>query len=272
LAQRLDFRIPDMSSVPLDGAPSSAGNSVMTTHTVRTSWDGVKRGFLRAQPMSVGVFVYGLAFGLLAREAGLLLAEALATSMFVYSGSAQLAAASAIMGAGIDGGGAAGIGAIVAAILLLNARYLLYSAALWPWLSKTQARVVYPSLFVLGDGNWVLSMAAYNAGERDAGFVLGSGLASFLPWLLGTLAGATAGALLADPKSLGLDFLLVAFSAAMGIGLVRARIPWANVLSAALAALVVDRVAPGGWTIVAAGLAGGLAAFLSHKPDTSAPR
>lgn len=242
----------------------------MAKDTVRATWDGVKRGFLRAQPMSVGVFVYGIAFGLLAREAGFLLAEALATSAFVYSGSAQLAAASAVMVTGIDGGGVTGIGAIVAAILLLNARYLLYSAAMWPWLSKTSARVAYPSLFVLGDGNWVLSMAAYNAGERDAGFVLGSGLASFLPWLLGTLAGASVGALLADPKSLGLDFLLVAFSAAMGIGMARARVPWANVLSAALAALIVDRLAPGGWTIVAAGLAGGCAAFFAHKPNTRA--
>lgn len=240
----------------------------MARDEVRATWDGVKRGFLRAQPMALGVFVYGVAFGLLAREAGFLLAEALATSAFVYSGSAQLAAASAVMATGIDGGGAGGIGAIVAAILLLNARYLLYSAALWPWLSKTPARFAYPSLFVLGDGQWVMSMAAYSEGERDAGFYLGSGLASFLPWLLGTLAGATAGALLADPKALGLDFLLVAFSAAMGIGMARAKLPWANLVSAALAAVIVDRLAPGGWTIVAAGLAGGCAAFFAHKPDT----
>jgi predicted branched-subunit amino acid permease len=254
----------------IDRARARVGDSVMTNRSVRATWDGVKRGFLRAQPMALGVFVYGLAFGLLAREAGFLLAEALATSTFVYSGSAQLAAASAVMATGIDGGGASGIGAIVAAILLLNARYLLYSAALWPWLSHTPSRFVYPTLFVLGDGQWVLSMAAYNDGERDAGFVLGSGLASFLPWLLGTLAGATAGGLLADPKALGLDFLLVAFSAAMGIGMARAKLPWANLLSAALAAAIVDRLAPGGWTIVAAGLAGGSAAFFAHKPDTGA--
>ncbi|MCA3245984.1 MAG: AzlC family ABC transporter permease [Azospirillum sp.] len=242
----------------------------MTGTAVHTSWDGVKRGFWRAQPMAVGVFVYGVAFGLLAREAGILLAEASAMSMAVYSGSAQLAAASAITLTGIDGGGLGGIGAIVAAILLLNARYLLYSAALWPWLSKTPARVTYPTLFVLGDGNWVLSMAAYNAGERDAGFLLGSGLASFVPWLLGTLLGASAGALLADPKLLGLDFLLVAFSAAMGIGLARAPLPWPNILAAAATALVVDRLAPGGWTIVAAGIAGGIATALTHRPSTRA--
>jgi predicted branched-subunit amino acid permease len=242
----------------------------MTQRAVTWTWDGTKRGFLRAQPMAMGVLVYGVAFGLLAREAGFLLAEALATSAVVYSGTAQLAAASAVMATGIDGGGATGIGAIVAAILLLNARYLLYSAALWPWLSKTPARFAYPTLFVLGDGQWVLSMAAYNDGERDAGFLLGSGLASFLPWLLGTLLGATAGALLADPKVLGLDFLLVAFSAAMGVGLVRAKVPWANMAAAALAALVVDRFAPGGWTIVAAGIAGGCAAFFAHKPDRRA--
>jgi len=243
----------------------------MVSDSITVGWAGFKRGFWRGQPMSFGILFYGLAFGLLSREAGIWLAEAMAMSAAIYSGTAQIAAASALTGTGIDGGGSAGIAAIAAAILLLNARYLLYSASMWPWLSKTSPAFAYPTLAVLGDGNWVLSMAAYNDGERDAGFVLGSGLASFGPWLLGTFAGATMGGLLANPKALGVDFLLVAFSAAMAIGMVRKakRVPYANLIVAAIVALAVDRFAPGGWTIVAAGLAGGLVAALTHKPDTT---
>jgi predicted branched-subunit amino acid permease len=32
------------------------------------TWAGLRRGFVHAQPMAVGVVVYGMAFGLLARQ------------------------------------------------------------------------------------------------------------------------------------------------------------------------------------------------------------
>lgn len=233
------------------------------------SWAGCRRGFWRAQPMALGIFFYGAAFGLLAREAGLSLAEALAMSSFVYSGTAQLATVSAIAAAPSEIADAAA--AILAAVLLLNARYLLYSAALRPWLGGMPASKVYPTLFFMGDGNWVLSMQAHATGERDGGFVLGSGIAMFAPWLLGTVAGLLAGGLIANPALLGLDFLLVAFSAAMGAAMLKLQKNWSSVIAAALVALVVDRLAPGGWTIVAAGLAGGFVTFVRWRPASVSP-
>jgi hypothetical protein len=81
----------------------------MAADSITVTWSGFKRGFWRAQPMSVGVMFYGLAFGLLSREADIWLAEALAMSAVVYSGTAQIAAASALTGTGISGGGSAGM-------------------------------------------------------------------------------------------------------------------------------------------------------------------
>jgi len=232
----------------------SAGSGATTF-----GWGGFRRGFRRAQPLGLGAFVYGIAFGLLAREIGLSSLEALLMSATVYSGSAQVATVSqlgpAMRGAGI------GYGAIVATILLINARYLLYSATLRPWMGGLPAWQSYPSLFVLADGNWILAMRAHEDGERDAAFVVGTGMAMFAPWLGGTVAGSLAGTLIADPTRVGLDFLLVAFSAAMGVAMFRARGDLATVGVALAVALAVDRIAPGGWTIVAAGLAGGAAAF-----------
>lgn len=218
--------------------------------------------------MALGIFFYGMAFGLLAREASLSLAEAVAMSALVYSGTAQLATVSAIASA--HGALADAALAILAAVLLLNARYLLYSAALRPWLGGLPARQVYPTLFFMGDGSWVLSMQAHAKGERDGGFVLGSGVATFAPWLLGTMAGLLAGGLIANPALLGLDFLLVAFSAAMGTAMLKLQKNWGSVIAAALVALVVDRLAPGGWTIVAAGLAGGIVTFIRFRPEGGA--
>lgn len=219
------------------------------------SASGVRRGYIAAQPLAFGVFVYGVTFGLLARNAGLSILEALLMSATVYSGSAQTATVS-----GMTAG--AGIGASVATILMLNARYLLYGAALRPWLGQASSAQAYSSLYLLGDSNWVLSMRAHAAGESDAAFVLGSGLAMFIPWVGGTLLGSIANEWVADPKVLGLDFLLVAFCTAMAVGLVKSRHDLLPAGVAVLVALLVDRLAPGGWTIVAAGLSGALTAFL----------
>jgi len=227
------------------------------------TWAGFKRGFLPAAALSPGNFIYGVAFGLLARQETLSVLEAMLMSVLVFSGTAQLTAVSA-MSHGYVGFDA--IASITAAILLLNARYLLYGAALWPWLGSAPTHQVVPTLFYLGDASWVISMRAHAAGERDLCYVLGAGAATIAPWLLGTLTGATAGSLLANPAALGLDFLLVAFSASMGIGMLRARPDWASAAAALVVALAVDRFAPGGWTIVAAGIAGGVVTYIRYVP------
>jgi predicted branched-subunit amino acid permease len=117
-------------------------------------------------------------------------------------------------------------------------------------------------LFVLGDGNWALSMREYHAGYRDAGFIFGSGLATFAPWLMGTVAGYLLGNSVPDPSRFGLDFMLVAFAAAIGISVWRGKEDVVPALAAIALALALHRWVPGGWYIVGAGLAAGLAGAL----------
>ena len=223
---------------------------------------GTRRGFVAAQPLAVGVLLQGVTFGLLALGSGLSVFDALLMSATVYSGTAQIAAVSA-MSAG------AGLLASLTAVVLLNARYLLYGATLRAWLGQVRASRAYASLYFLGDGNWLLSMRAHAAGERDAGYVFGSGLAMFVPWLAGTLIGAFVGHRIPSPKVLALDFLLVSFCAAMAVGLLRGRSTLWPALAAAGAAALADRFAPPGWSIVAAGAAGAATAWLrySAKPE-----
>lgn len=227
--------------------------------TLRGVWHGARR----AQPLAVGAFAYGVAFGLLALEASLAVADALAMSGLVYSGSAQLAAVSALRAQGFG----IGPGTLAAIILVLNARYLLYGAALRPWLGAVGPGRAYATLFVLGDGNWLLAMQAHAEGERDGGFVLGSGLAMFAAWLAGTATGAVSGALLPDPASLGLDMLLVAVAAAMALGMTRTRGDMVTIAVAAAVALTAAGTLGSGWAVVTAGLAAGALAALRIRPD-----
>jgi predicted branched-subunit amino acid permease len=109
-------------------------------------------------------------------------------------------------------------------------------------------------------------MQRHAAGERDAGFVLGSGLVMYVPWAIGTPIGYVARNAVADPTRFGLDFILVAFSAALGTGLARGRSDIAPALGALVVAIIMSRLVSTGWTIVAAGLAGAVVAFASWKP------
>lgn len=212
---------------------------------------GVRRGFVAGQPLAPGVLIYGLAFGVLASERGLVWFEALLMSVFVYSGSAQLAV--------LQGWSKSpALAPLVATVLVINARYVLYGASMHPWLAGASRTQALGSLFFLGDGNWALSMREYQSGYRDGGFVLGSGLATFAPWVLGTLVGFALGSSVADPARFGLDFMLVAFAAAIGIGIWRGRPDVWPAIAAAVVALAFYRWLPGGWYIVGAGLAAGL--------------
>lgn len=235
----------------------------MDTPSVRFTLEGVRRGFVRGQALGLAAFAYGIAFGLLALEVGLSAIEAVLTSAVVYSGSAQLAAMNIMSDA--SPWTAANIWIICTSILIINARYFLYGATLRPWLGQTGPGAAYASLFVLADGNWILSMAAYNEGERDAGFVFGSGFAMFLAWITGTLAGSLIGALITNPALLGLDFLLVAFCMAYAVNMFQGRQDLAIVATAAVTALVTSFLVEGGWSVITAGLAGAAVAYLRHQ-------
>ena len=236
---------------------------------------GLAAGARAAQALTTSTFVYGIAFGLVAGQAGLSVVEALLMSAAVYSGSAQLAALSVLGGRAGDGLTGAGFGAgglgtalaLAATILLMNARYILYGATLRPWLGALPGAKAYLSLFFLGDGNWLLAMKEHAAGRRDAGFVLGSGLAMFVGWLSGTLLGEVAGHLIPSPARLGFDFLIVAFAAAMAVGMFDRTRDTVPLMAATAAAIVASLAAPAGWAVVAAGLAGAATAAIRAPAD-----
>ncbi|MEJ5991337.1 AzlC family ABC transporter permease [Ramlibacter sp. PS3R-8] len=211
---------------------------------------GFRRGFVAAQPLAPGTFLYGVVFGVLASEKGLAWAEALLMSVLVYSGSAQLAA--------LQGWSASPlVAALVTTVVLINARYVLYGASIQPWLRVATRPQAFATLFFLGDGNWALSMREYHAGYRDAGFLFGSGVATALPWFVGTAAGHLVGSTIPHPTALGLDFMLVAFAAAIGVSVFRGRSDLWPALAAVLVAAVLAWWLPG-WTIVGAAIAAGL--------------
>jgi predicted branched-subunit amino acid permease len=220
------------------------------------STDGFRRGARDGVPLAVSIFAYGLGFGLVAAQAGFGVGRAVVTSAAIYSGSAQLAAVKLLQT------GEATLWALFAAILVINARYLLFGATLQPWLWQAGPLRAYGSLLLLGDANWMMTMRAIRAGEEDRAYLAGTGTPVAVGWLSGTALGAAAVSVLPRPEALGFDLMLACFAAAMMTAMVKARADFLPVGVGAVLALGIFHIAGPAAAIIGAGLGGAAAAAL----------
>ncbi|WP_439816688.1 AzlC family ABC transporter permease [Zavarzinia sp. CC-PAN008] len=224
----------------------------MQTPPITFTRAGVWRGYTAMMPISLGVAVFGVVFGLAAGENGLSLVETGLMSALVFAGASQMLA----MTLWAD---PVPIGTLAFAALVINLRYLIMTAALKPWLAPLPAPLAYGTLFFAADENWALSMAAMSRGGRDAGFFLGTGLSLYSVWLAASLLGRVAGSWVPNPEALGVDvvgiavFLFLLVDMWKGPGDI---LPWAVAGAAAIAASV---ALPGTWYLLIGGLAGSLA-------------
>ncbi len=222
------------------------------------TFDGMARGGRAAILLAATSVVYGIAFGLVANQAGLAVLDAALMSFFIFSGTAQLAAVAAIAAGG------ASFVSVAAAIAVMNARYIIFGASLRSWLADLTPLKAYGTLFFLVDGSWLLAMKARAGGERDAGFLFGASVTMLTGWMAGTFVGSLLGSAILSPQALGVDFMLSGFAAAMMVAMTRRVIDVGPIAVGAIAALVVAEFASFGWAVVAAGIAGGIFTGLTH--------
>ena len=175
---------------------------------------------LATDAVGIGVSAagFGFVFGLSARQAGFSPIEAMAMSTIVFAGASQFAAV------GYVASGLAWPG-IVLLTALLNARHLLYSAALAPWLRSVPfwRRVVMAHL--LTDEAFALSISHFRRVGRgdERGYWLAAIGSTFIPWNLATLAGVLLGAQIPEPARLGIDVIFPAAMIGLAVGLVTGR-------------------------------------------------
>lgn len=220
---------------------------------------GAFAGARRTLPVGASIFAYGLVFGVLARQAGLSPVEAFLMSGLVFAGSSQFVALD-LWATPLP------VASLVVTTLVVNLRHLLMGAALGPLLGRLPPLRAYGSLFFLNDESWALTMGEQARGRRNAAFLLGSGLVTWLAWTGATLAGGTLGGALRDPARWGLDFAFTAVFVALLVGLWRGKgdlLPW---VVAAVVAVAADKLLSGTWHILLGGLAGSLTAALA-RPD-----
>jgi branched chain amino acid efflux pump len=224
---------------------------------------GFNLGVRLALPVLPGMIAFGLAVGATAARKGFSTLDNLLMNVFVYAGMSQLVA----MEAWPDRFTLATMAALALLCATINARMLLITASLHPWLGRLPAWQVYPALHLVTDPGWLIAMRYRGEGGSDAGVFFGSSVALAVAWMSAAAAGHFAGALVSDPRRFGIDLVMPVFFAAMLIPLwrgARRATAWAV---AGLVALLVQQLAGGWWFVMAGALAGALVGGFVDDPD-----
>nr|WP_254763183.1 AzlC family ABC transporter permease [Natrinema marinum] len=249
-----DVRPRDTRDDSADGGREAADGDAAAVTFDR---EGIRAGFLTCLPVALGVGGYGIAFGMLARRAGLSVAEATLMSATVLAGAAQIVAVE-LWAEPIP------VATVVLTTLAINLRYSLMGAALGPWLERLSPSRSYGSLVLMADENWALTMRELKSGSGRGAFLLGTGLAIWVFWVAATIVGAAAGGVIGDPARYGLDFVLAAVFVALAVDLWEGRptlVPW---LVALATAVVTAALLPGRWYILLGGLAAAAVEVVRH--------
>lgn len=228
--------------------------SLISTHLNR---DEFFSGVFAELPLLLGVFPFGMIYGVLAMQAMLPAAAAQAMSSIIFAGSAQFIAAQ-LLGQGIP------LVVLVGTIFIVNLRHMLYSASIAPYtrhLTRTWKAIL---AYFLTDEAYVVAIAHYNVDspvERKHWYFLGAGLTLWTGWQISTAVGIFLGAQV--PAAWSLDFALALTFIALVVPALKDR----PAVSAAIVAGIIALVAyplPYKLGLIAAALGGIIAGLLSE--------
>lgn len=238
--------------------PEATDTPETETNGVSFTRRGVRVGFYTTLPIAFGVAGYGIAFGVLATQAGLSVAEAALMSATVVAGASQIVAVE-LWAEPIP------VATILLTTAAINLRYSLMGAALQPWFRQLSATQAYGSLFLMADENWALTMRDLKSGSGRGAFLLGSGIAVWTFWVGSTVLGTVAGGVIGDPATYGIDFILAAVFVALAVELWEGGstlVPWAVALGTAL---LTAALLPGRWYILLGGIAAAVVEVVRHE-------
>jgi len=227
----------------------------MRTHFSRFAFF---EGFRDIAPMMLGVIPFGIVCGVGAIAAGASPIAALAMSMIMFSGAAQIIAVQ-LLAAG------APFAVILLSCLVVSLRLMMYSAAMAPYLRPLDHRWRVLLSFVLTDQAFAATLQRFRESgdvRANASYFLGSGALLWVVWQLATLAGILAGQVI--PGSWQLEFVVPLCFLAVLTPLLRDRVSLLVFAVAAIAVVVLDAM-PLRLSMICGGLLGIMAGVIADK-------
>ncbi|QHE51295.1 branched-chain amino acid ABC transporter permease [Pontibacillus sp. HMF3514] len=225
-------------------------------HTTNFITQSIKQGALAGLPIVFGYFPIAIAYGVLAKEAGLSLSEITMMSMFVFAGASQFMAAGMVLSS-------AGLIEIVIATFVVNFRHFVMSFSFMNHLRHISLKWKIPISLGLTDETFsVASLNKKKAKETNGmWFYAAMILVAYSAWVLGSLTGGLIGNIM--PKALSQSMGVALYAMFIALLLPSIRSEWKVGLIAFISMLVNYICAnhlgiKEGWSIVIATVLGGI--------------
>jgi predicted branched-subunit amino acid permease len=209
-------------------------------------------------PMMLGVIPFGMVCGVGAIAAGASPIAALAMSMIMFSGAAQIVATQLLVAG-------APFAVILLSCLVVSLRLLMYSATMAPYLRPLDHRWRSLLSFVLTDQAFAGTLQRFKRSDdvrANASYFLGTGVLLWGTWQIATIAGIVAGQVI--PASWQLEFVVPLCFLAVLVPLLRDRVSIAVFAIAAIAVVALDAM-PLRLSMICSGLLGIAAGILGDK-------
>lgn len=201
-------------------------------HTISSPRSELISGIKAELPLMIAVIPFGMIYGILAIGVGIPASSAQAMSVILFAGSAQFVSAQ-LFGLGVPAG------IIVATIVVVNLRHVLYSASIAPYLQKLPNRWKWSLAYLLTDEAYAVTILHYRQRSSTGNkhwFFLGAGLTLWTTWQLSTAAGIFLGASI--PTSWSLDFTLALTFIALVVPTLKDRASFGAALTAGVIAVL----------------------------------
>jgi len=209
---------------------------------------GIVAAWKDGYPLAVSTFVFGVAYGMLALQAGFSMAENIAMSAIVFAGSAQVVTVN-LYALGTGAGG------MILAVFLVNLRHLLMGASLAPYLKKYRTGLLAVAAFGLTDESYAIAIRRFQRCGGSLSYFIGAGSVVYIPWLLGSWLGGMGGGFIGNPTSYGMDFAFIAAFIALLIPQIKGYKEVVVFIVSSATALTAACLLPGQWYIILAGIA-----------------
>jgi 4-azaleucine resistance transporter AzlC len=205
-----------------------------------------REGTKAALPIVLGYLPVGMAFGVLARQAGLTPFEAGSMSILVYAGASQFLAIEMISKS-------ISWFPIVIATFFINLRHLLMSSTLSPHFKGHRLRTLGLLSAQLTDESFAVAMSSPSKISNRPSYLFGLQMTSQMAWIAGSVGGALFGKLI-DHKEYGIPFALSSlFICLLVIQIKKIRHLWVMVI-AGIFSIVFKWALPGNWYILLTGI------------------
>ena len=211
-------------------------------------WKMFQEGVIEELPLQLGVFPFGIIYGILAMQSGLTFLQSFLLSSIIFGGASQIIFVQLISTS-------TPFGIIISSVAAINSRHFLYGISIREYVKHLSVTWRLLLAYLLTDEAYAVSIRKFNNDPNNEFLhyhLLGTGLTLFIIWQISTLTGIILGHEL--PQFLELQFIIPLTFIAIIIPMINSISFICAALSSATTALIFKNLDLNLWILASASI------------------